>query len=434
MSPLPTPTGSQAAIGRLVPSLPLIALAVSMMAPRGSVLTFFCVALVPVAVLLLWHGLKASLTDRPEPLRLALLVFGVYLTLNATWSISRGEAFGKVAFYWVLLAVSWLAAQGISRLDDPTLRSLNRGVMIGVAVGASFLLIEVLSGQWIKRTLFNLLPVTRPDPKHLQVKDREVVYIGGYVLNRSFAVLCFALWPTLLMLRTYLDGAKARVAGLLLVAITAVGVFQSDHETSMLSLVFASMAFVGMVAVPRLMKPLIIAGWIAATMLVVPIAVASYSAGLHQASWIPETGRNRIILWSVTASKISQAPILGIGVAATKDLDEKAAQEAETRQGHTYPQRTGRHAHNIFMQTWYELGAAGALLLLAVGLLILRSLSRLPSAMQPYAFASFVGAVLIGAFSWGIWQTWFMAAFGLWALLLLLAIEAGRRDGTFIRR
>lgn len=165
----------------------------------------------------------------------------------------------------------------------------------------------------------------------------------------------------------------------------------------------------------------------AATLLVVPIAVASYSADLHQTKWIPKTGQARIILWSVTAVNVMEAPLFGVGVAATKALDERVADQSEQREGHAYPQRTGRHAHNIFMQTWYELGAVGPVILLGLGLLILRHLFRLTDAVQPYAIASFVSAAIIGAFSWGIWQTWFMAAFGIWALLLMLILEAARR-------
>ena len=49
-----------------------------------------------------------------------------------------------------------------------------------------------------------------------------------------------------------------------------------------------------------------------------------------------------------------------------------------------------------------------------------------PAAIGPYAQASFVSAVTIGCFSWGMWQTWFMAAYAVWALLLVFAIMIAR--------
>ena len=75
------------------------------------------------------------------------------------------------------------------------------------------------------------------------------------------------------------------------------------------------------------------------------------------------------------------------------------------------------------MQAWYELGAIGALLLCGIGGVVLRGFERLPGPSAPYATASFVAAAVIGAFSWGMWQTWFMAAYAIWALLLVLAIR-----------
>ena len=128
-----------------------------------------------------------------------------------------------------------------------------------------------------------------------------------------------------------------------------------------------------------------------------------------------------------------KAPLLGVGVASTKELDEARAPVAEKPADFTYPLRTGRHSHNVFMQTWYELGAAGAVLLLALGLAAIRTLARLPVRNQPFAFAGFVSAVLIGSFSWGIWQTWFLAAYGIWAVMLGLALKGARRAGGSAR-
>ena len=79
------------------------------------------------------------------------------------------------------------------------------------------------------------------------------------------------------------------------------------------------------------------------------------------------------------------------------------------------------------MQTWYELGAVGALLLMATGLAVLAALRRLPRLQLPYAYATFVAATIVGCFSWGLWQTWFMAAYGVAAVLLALAVEVAER-------
>ena len=74
------------------------------------------------------------------------------------------------------------------------------------------------------------------------------------------------------------------------------------------------------------------------------------------------------------------------------------------------------------------LGAVGALLLLVAGVVGLRALAGLPAADQPYAYASFVAATVIASFSWGMWQPWFMCAFGIWIVALLVGLDAARRS------
>ena len=413
-------------------AIALVGVVAALMAPRGTAAVFLVLAAFPIAALHLDRAYR-ELWPLP-PLTLVIAAFTAYCAVNSVWSVNRLEAGGKVLFLAAIAAVGHAAVIGLAHLDGVWRRHLVRAILVGVAIGALLLLIEVWTGQSLKRLLFNFVPATRLDPKHMVLVDGRVTAIGPHVLNRSFAVLCFMLWPVLFLVRTRLPGPTALVAALALIAVTALGVFRSEHETSMLALMFSGVACLGMMALPRLMRPLIVAGWVVATILVIPIAVASYSAGLHQAKWIPETGRSRIILWSVTANKVLEAPVLGVGVAATKDLDELAKPAAAQPQDHSYPLRTGRHSHNIFMQTWYELGAVGAVLLLTAGLLLLRALARLPEALQPYAWASFVAAVLIGAFSWGLWQTWFLAAFGIWMLLLALAAAVAREAATVTPR
>lgn len=242
------------------------------------------------------------------------------------------------------------------------------------------------------------------------------------------AALCLVLGPVLLMLRTLVNARRAPIAGLALVAVSLIAVLKSEHETSMIAMVLACVAFAGMMLSAPAMRKIITTGWVIATLLVVPLVTLAYQQQLHFAEWLPLTARNRVILWGYTAGEVAKSPILGIGVASTKALDKANADKAIQPPGYTYPLRTAQHAHNIFLQTWYELGAIGAALLLTLGLCALAVMSRLPKRDQALAFASFVAAVVIGSFTWGLWQTWFMAAYGIWAVLLAIALEGARRQ------
>ena len=410
--------------GELAPSFALVALLTALLAPRATPGLLFIFGL-PIVALALPRGIGPELPR--APLLAALGVLAGYLFLNALWAVDPLQGLGRALLFVTIVASVTAVAMAVVRLESDEARRLRLGLLIAIGVGAVFLAIETPLGQPIRRAAISLLPFLRPAPKHIVVSNGWVDAIHLYTLNRNLAVLNLVLWAAMLMLRASLPTGRMRLAAVALLAMSALAMFTSEHETSMISIVAGCLVFLGMLVAAPVMRALVLAGWIAATMFVVPLAAISHDAGLHRAEWMPGTARNRIVLWSVTARKMTESPIFGIGIGSTKPLDEEAAPTAKTQPGDTYPQRTGRHSHNIFMQTWYELGAVGAILLLVTGVIGLRGLARLPADDQPYAYASFVAASVIASFTWGMWQPWFMAAFGIWATVLAIALDAARR-------
>jgi O-antigen ligase len=59
-------------------------------------------------------------------------------------------------------------------------------------------------------------------------------------------------------------------------------------------------------------------------------------------------------------------PWLGIGVGSTPAL-EAARGVAEQPKGFVMSRTTGSHSHDLFLQTWYELGAVGVVLVAVAG-------------------------------------------------------------------
>ena len=115
-------------------------------------------------------------------------------------------------------------------------------------------------------------------------------------------------------------------------------------------------------------------------------------------SWLPDSARARIILWEYTAEHVLDHPWLGIGVHSTHALKQKAA--VDRPEGFIFPRSSGEHAHSLFLQTWYELGLIGAVLLALAGAAIALRMLRLPKDIQPFAAASFAAFFGIAAFAW----------------------------------
>jgi len=418
-------------LASLAPIMTITAIIVAAAAPRS---TPFMLLLLGGPVVALGVLTARELALRPlSPLVHTLLALGAYLALNSLWSVVPFTALGRVVLFGLILAMGWAMAKILPALSWDDADRLQRAIIYAVGATAFLLAFETLFGQPIRRFIVWLIPILRPDPKHIVFDNGWVAQISLYTLNRNVALLNLMLWPTLMLLRARAPTSKAwQVAGAALLAFSAIAIFSSEHETSMIALTVGVLVLVGMFAAATVTRAFVLAAWVAATLLVVPAANFAHEGGLHRVPWLPTSARNRIILWNVTADRMLNSPIFGIGIDSTKPLDQRLAPVARREPGDTYAQRTGRHAHNIFMQIWYELGATGALLVLIAGFAALRAMARLPSTDQPYIFASFASTMVLASFTWGLWQPWFMCAFGLWAVLLLVGLDAMRRSRSAI--
>jgi O-antigen ligase len=288
----------------------------------------------------------------------------------------------------------------------------------------AYLLFEEASGHVLKRFLLENVALLRPSSKHVTGGDGDTpLAVSTYITNRNMAVMTLVAWPCLFLVGNawpYRWRTPLSIAVSGAVALTAI---ISAHETSMIAIVLSAIVLLIAFRLPRLAAGIVAAGWIAATVLVVPAAkVAFHQAELQSAKWLPNSARHRIVLWAYTAEEVAQHPLIGVGVASTKVLDARRGPKVELAPGTPYEWRSAPHAHNVYLQTWYELGAVGAALLLALGLAIIQQIRRLPTAVAPYALASFSASAVAASFSWGMWQAWFMAALGLAAMLVAVVI------------
>lgn len=387
-------------------------------------------ALVPAAMGLLglWHVVRRRVLPLPAlSLLLAIsLATGLFLLANSFWSLSPASARAVVALYFVLVLGSLLTCVALREQTTGAVFAISVGICIGVSVGTAFLCLELLTSQAIRRTLMSFLPAIRAKVPEMQVEDAWVTAMPGYLLNRNAAALVLCLWPMMLMTRSSFPRCKPLFWGM--AALAAVTVVASDHETSKLALAGGTVAF----AVSRFSltaaRALMVAGWTAATLLVVPLSAFAYSQQMYQSAWLPESARHRVIIWSYVAERVGHAPVLGVGINSTRPLSAKALDDAEIAPGSKYLRITTSHSHNVYLQAWYETGAVGATMLFTLGLLLLASLRSAPVRAQPYAYATFATAAFVAGSSFSLWAMWLMAAFALAALLTAVGILVTERS------
>jgi O-antigen ligase len=164
---------------------------------------------------------------------------------------------------------------------------------------------------------------------------------------------------------------------------------------------------------------LLCAGWVIACLAVVPLTLTLHRLDLHNAPWLQDSFRHRIIIWNHTAEETLKSPIFGIGAGMMYRLDPHGVvpEEGEQWSGGAV------HAHNVYLQTWFELGAIGAALLTLIGLAVLERMKRVPADVLPFAHATFASAMAMAAASYGTWQAWFIAMFEMTFIMFAIALR-----------
>jgi O-antigen ligase len=233
-----------------------------------------------------------------------------------------------------------------------------------------------------------------------------------------------SFWPGVLILSA-LEAIPRRVAlTALFAAALAIPIALSEHDSSQVALALSAIAFaLAFVWRPGIIRTLAVI-WCLCFALVIPLDRLAYQQGLHLVSWLPSSFRARIIIWQYTAEHVLDHPWIGVGVNSTPAVKAMMKGPEDRPEGFVFKRTTGQHAHDIFLQSWYEIGAIGVLLAAIAGALVALRIGMLPWFAQPYGAACFMVVLAIGAFAWSMWQTWLMCAIGLVPILLRMASEA----------
>ena len=258
-----------------------------------------------------WRGLVPL-----DAVSLTAVLVAAYVSINAIWAANQSGGFGKAALLWALILVVIAASRAIAALDERQLRLAALGFAAGAALGAVYLLVEMLTEGAITRAAMNAIPAFRPDKaKHVAIAESGYIKkISLSELNQNVTIVMLSLWPALAVLALVAGMRRRALLSGLLFVVTALGVIFSEHQSSQIALVLSLVAFPLAWQWPKATIRALAATWCLAFALVLPFDFAAYKAGWHMAPWLPDSARARIILWEYTAERVLEQPWLGIGV------------------------------------------------------------------------------------------------------------------------
>ena len=370
-----------------------------------------------------------------DAVTITLAAFLGYALLSSLWAASalQGMLEGLMA---AVIAFASLVLVKLVTLDKPahTVR-LGWGLVAGLVIGLSFFLFEELSGQAIKIWLYNSIGINT-DPAEAdtfhKIANGKLYWVSPSTLARNVAPISILLTPVIMALLGNRPGNRGRLYAAALFGFSCLVIFLSPHETSKVAVIGAVAIFALACYKRAWAHGAVKAAWLISCLLIVPVALLAHQLQLQNAPWLQRSAQHRILIWNFTAKQVAQAPIFGTGIYTTYMRGPEITAKAATETNKRHKEGMSRHAHNVFLQTWFELGLVGAVLLLLTGLAVLNKIASLSERLQAFALASFTSVLALMSSSYGMWQNWFLALFALTPVFF--AIGARLLDGDIRSR
>lgn len=328
-------------------------------------------------------------------------LIALWALLSGLWAMDGMAALATFAKLAGVLLATLILLDGLKRLEAGDKDPLRKTLVWSFAAAVALLGFETFSGaaghDWL---------VWQGRPQDFDLT----------VLNRSGIVLLLAAWPTALVL--WQQGRRRWALGALLVAFAVVmaGVSSSNQVAAVLALSGAVLAWFSGRRLPRVLALVIAAGVLAA-----PVLPSSWLAPKNLAPYFDEanySALHRLHIWNFTAQRIADKPVMGWGLDAARRIpggDTKLAGGGNVM---------NMHPHNAFLQIWLELGAVGAVLAaIFLAGLWLRAGAMPNRAARAAATGLLLSALTVANLSFGIWQTWWLAALALGGLVFVLALR-----------
>jgi O-antigen ligase len=372
-----------------------------------------------------WHLLARRQLPwySPSPTTMVLMLATGFLLINALWSQSPDLAVRAVVLMVLMVGSLHIVLNTLPDLDEPPLRAMAAGALVGLAAAGAFLCLEVFSDQSLRRLLMRLIPALQPNPHHMALQEGQPAWLAPYLPNSNIAVLTLMLFPAALLAGGLNLPRALKVAALAAAGLAVATVLASEHASSQVALVGACVVLTLLRLRPKVAMRVLVAGWVTANLVAVPVAWLLFSAGVQHAHWVPDSFRHRVVIWRYTAALIPEAPLLGAGIGTGRALHEMRQEDhraARLAPGTRFELTTNLHTHNAYLQVWYEAGAVGASIVLALGLVVLLGLRTVAAATQPYLAATFAACALLVASAYSIWAPWFMATLAMTAIFAAL--------------
>lgn len=351
--------------------------------------------LVPILIILggwsLWEAARSGtlVAVFRRPLTLWVICLTALAVISMSWAIVPQQSI-KVAGEFVGLAIAGLAllaAAEIAGLDERA--AARRALGSGLCIALILLVIGFVFGHVTGKPLWGL-PEQHP----------------YRTLSHAQTVISVIAIPALSVV--WAMGGRMRFAAAAMAVILVTTFLQLEHGASDLALVVATAAYI-LVRIAGVRMALLIGVTVAAAIILLPTVFHAFLPDVPTLdALVKKDGAlsefHRMYMWHFVLDNLDgQAFWIGHGADASRGFPGASA-----------PIMWGAelmplHPHNGALQTWLELGLAGALVVAVAPLIIGFSANRMSRADAALAAALLAAYMAPWMLSYGVWQAWWMA-------------------------
>jgi O-antigen ligase len=348
------------------------------------------------ALLSLWRlVVRGQIVLIPQgPLATLMVMLIPWAAVTLFWTLDPAAAAVKLATVTAILMGSLVLIAAARQTDHAHSGAIGTALVGGFVAAAGILAVDLIWDQFIAKSMRAIFsPSSAP--------------LAPEALNQGACVLAIMVWPVALILwrsSKWLLATGAVVGAGWLVTATpsasaglAIWIATGGGALVFFGGAWAARALGGSIAALTLVAPAL------PLTLFSPDRIAPYLA----ATALPEL--HRLHLWKFVAENILAKPIGGWGFFASRNLPGGAHE--------LFPgvPLMALHPHNGALQAWQELGLPGAILL--AGWLYFLTARTSPARADRVTAAALTATLLavltIGSLSYGLWQSWWLAALGI---------------------
>lgn len=358
---------------------------------------------------------RPSLTWLNTPPTYFLSAFLLYLFSTSLWSITPDRSFEQ-AFRLLMLAFFGLAAFSFIRSlsvsqKHRAIECLIPALMIGVISGSVYGLLQYTSPYILPISEFLGIEPEFTSFHHNKLHIAKTMLVA----NLGFFALLPWVWQKQKLL------AIAAFLAFFTVCLNA------DTQSSLVACLIGGMTFLLIKASHNWGAKTIATAIIMSFLIIVPVTQLPLMSFLHQTDKLDTLKRAtsfdiRINLYRFFGGEVLNRPLLGHGLAAGVKLKAAGIEFKDIKEGIRSP-------HNIQLQTLFDIGYVGAVLMLLVIFSSLRQIFK--DGKDPIMMLLLPLCVTIAAtlFNFVIWRTWIPGATILCILFLFIyASKAQARD------